>query len=117
VSAKDVTVTVTATPTTTAPVTDQAAPSRTGDAGPQTTTEESPVLDWTADDARGLPAEIGGAILVPVDAGLQVRDAENGAAARTIDVQRGDYTGRVDATAVGAMVIEVRGSQVVGLAG
>jgi len=117
VSAQDVSVAVTATPTTTAPATDQAAPPSTGDAVPQTTTEASPVLDWTADDARGLPAEIGGSILVPVDAGLAVRDAENGTVARTIDVQRAGYTGRVDAAAVGTTIVEVRGSHVVGLSG
>ena len=34
----------------------------------------------------------------------------------TIPVDRGGYTGRVDATAVGLMIIETRGGTVVGLA-
>jgi len=33
----------------------------------------------------------------------------------TIPVDRGGYSGRVDATAVGSMIIEARGGQVVGL--
>jgi hypothetical protein len=114
VSAESVTVRVTAT-TTSAPPTGEAA--ATSSSQPRTTTEQSPVLDWVAPDAVGLPAHVGATMLVPTAAGLAVRGVDNGTVRRTIDVPRGGYTGRVDATAVGDMIVEVRGGTVVGLTG
>ena len=78
-------------------------------------------LDWVAADALGLPATVGGTVLLPTAKGLAVFDATNGpsalgvSAARTIAVDRAGYTGRVDAGAVGSMIIEERGTTVVGL--
>ncbi len=75
-------------------------------------------LDWVADNARGLPAVVGSTLLLPTAAGLSRFDATAGpAGARTITVDRGSYRGRVDATAVDTMVIEVRGTAVVALRG
>ena len=78
-------------------------------------------LDWVASGALGLPATVGANVLLPTAKGLAVFDATNGpsalgvGAARTITVDRAGYTGRVDAAAVGPMIIEQRGSSVVGL--
>lgn len=83
---------------------------------PSTVTVETPVLDWSMPDVLGLPAAVAGTVLVPTAAGLVERDSTAGRVGETIPVDRGGYTGRVDATAVGTMVIEVRGSAVVGLA-
>ena len=55
---------------------------------------------------------------MPVDGGLAVFAQQNGNPGfvpPTIPVDRGGYAGRVDATAVGSMIIETRGDQVVGL--
>ncbi len=79
-------------------------------------------LDWVAAGARGLPAAIGSTVLMPTSAGLQVFGSSSGPAGsvgsdgvRTIPVARGGYAGRVDVSAVGKMIIEERGSTVVGL--
>jgi hypothetical protein len=78
-------------------------------------TVDTPVLDWSMPDALGLPALVGGDVLVPVASGLQARGTASGQAVGTIPVDRGGYTGRVDVTAVGDMLVEVRGATVVGL--
>ena len=73
---------------------------------------------WSKAGALGLPAVIGDRLLMPVDAGLAVFAAANGnpgIVPTTIPVDRGGYAGRVDATAVGGMIIEARGGRVVGL--
>ncbi len=75
-------------------------------------------LAWSRAGALGLPALIGDQVLMPVDGGLAVLAAANGnpgLVPTTIPVDRGGYAGRVDATAVGTMIIEARGGQVVGL--
>ncbi len=75
-------------------------------------------LAWSKAGAAGLPALIGERLLMPVDGGLAVFAAANGnrgIVPTTIPVDRGGYTGRVDATAVGSMIIEARGGEVVGL--
>jgi len=75
-------------------------------------------LAWSKTGALGLPALIADRVLMPVDGGLAVFGAANGTAGIvpiTIPVDRGGYSGRVDATAVGSMIIEARGGQVVGL--
>jgi hypothetical protein len=93
-----------------------AAATGAADDGAATVTVETPVLDWSMPDALGLPASVAGDVLVPVATGLAVRGAASGQAGGTITVDRGGYTGRVDATAVGDMLVEVRGGSVVGLA-
>ena len=75
---------------------------------------------WTLDGALGLPAVAGNQLLMPVQGGLSVFQKTNsnpGIVPLTIPVDRGDYTGRVDAAAVGQMIIETRGDTVVGLTG
>jgi len=79
-------------------------------------------LDWVAGGARGLPAVLDATVLLPTDRGLATFDSSTGPSGlgadqgnRVIPVQRGTYRGRVDATAVGPMVVEERGSTVVGL--
>jgi len=76
------------------------------------------VVQWTKPGALGLPAVIGSQLLMPVKGGLAVYLAatgNSGVPPSTIPVDRGAYAGRVDATAVGDMVIEARGDRVAGL--
>ncbi|SDP42429.1 hypothetical protein SAMN04515671_4167 [Nakamurella panacisegetis] len=85
---------------------------------PTTVTVIDLKLDWVAADALGLPATLGNRVLLPTKAGLSVFDASTGPGTTpgtVIKVDRGSYTGRVDATAIGKMIIEDRGSTVVGL--
>ncbi len=79
-------------------------------------------VDWVAADALGLPATLGNSVLLPTKGGLAVLDVSTGPGPlgeagghAVIKVDRGNYSGRVDATAVGKMIIEDRGSSVVGL--
>jgi len=72
-------------------------------------------VDWVAANARGLPAEVGESLLMPVAGGLSTFDAVSGPSAgdsavpaRTIAVNRNGYAGRVDASAIGTTVIETR---------
>ena len=67
---------------------------------------------WTKTGALGLPAVVGDQLLMPVDGGLSVFTAANGnpgVVPAAIPVDRGGYPGRVDAAAVGEMIIETRG--------
>ena len=108
--------TVTVAAPTSAPPTGTPATSATGtSSAPQTTTEQNPVLDWIAPNAIGLPTVIGDQTIVPTRQGLAARDITSGTVARTIPVQRGGWTGRVDVTAIGTMIVEIRGGTVVGL--
>ena len=87
-------------------------------APPETVEVKDLTVLWTKNDARGLPAVVGDQLLMPVDGGLAVFTAANGNPGfvpAAIPVDRGGYPGRVDATAVGDMVIETRSDQVVGL--
>ncbi|MET0967029.1 MAG: hypothetical protein ABWZ02_11550, partial [Nakamurella sp.] len=73
---------------------------------------------WNKQGALGLPAVIGDQLLMPVTGGLTVFGSTNGdpgIVPATIPVDRAGQTGRVDAAAVGSMVIETRGGTVVGL--
>ena len=75
---------------------------------------------WTKDGALGLPAVLNEQLLMPVDGGLSVFVADNGnpgIVPAAIPVDRAGYSGRVDAAAVGSMIVETRGDRVVGLAG
>jgi hypothetical protein len=92
-----------------------ASSTTTASAIPQTTTAQSPRLDWTAPDAVGLPTRVGSAILVPTRTGLDARAVTSGEMQRSIPIDRGSYIGRVDVTAIGSMLVEIRGDTVVGL--
>jgi len=86
---------------------------------PDTVEVKDLAVSWTKSDAWGLPAVVGEKLLMPVDGGLSVFAAGNGnpgIVPATIPVDRDGYSGRVDAAAVGSMVIETRFDQVVGLA-
>ena len=123
-------------PQTTTPssVTDAAAPTvgflagtTTASAAVPTTETKSVknlVVRWTKNGALGLPAVVTDNVLMPVKGGLEVFVAESGTTtdgARTgivqgrIPVDRAGYAGRVDAAAVGTMIIETRRDRVVGL--
>ncbi len=95
------------------------APSTTSaPAQPETVQVKDLDVQWTKSGALGLPAVVADRLLMPVDGGLAVFADANGnpgIVPTTIPVDRGDYSGRVDATAVGNMIIEGRGDQVVGL--
>jgi len=88
-------------------------------APPETVQVKDLSVRWTRDGALGLPAVIGEQLLMPVDGGLAVFVAENGnpgIVPAAIPVDRSGYDGRVDVGAVGSMIIETRGADVVGLA-
>ncbi|GGL95740.1 Rv3212 family protein [Nakamurella endophytica] len=76
---------------------------------------------WVGGSALGLPAVVGDDVLIPVRDGLQVADLAGGPSAlgaaggRVVAVNRGGWTGRTDAAAVGALVVETRGPTVVAL--
>lgn len=92
--------------------TDIPLPTTTGPA--PTVTVQSPHLDWIADGVLGLPTTINDTVLAPVAAGLVELGLSDGAAGPTLPVDRGNYQGRVDVTAVGSTIVEVRGGTVVG---
>ncbi len=76
-------------------------------------------VGWTRQGVLGLPAIIGDQALLPVDDGLAavaVGNGNPGIVPTLIPVDRARYGGRVDVAAVGAMIVETRGDQVVGLA-
>ncbi len=84
-------------------------------APPETVQVKDLSLRWTKDGALGLPALIAGQLLMPVDGGLEVFAASNadaGIVPRTIPVDRPAGTDRVDAAAVGPMIIETRADQI-----
>jgi len=92
--------------------------SSTASAPPGTIQVKDLAVQWTKDGALGLPAIIGEQVLIPVSGGLGVFAAQNGnpgVVPATIPVDRAGYSGRVDAAAVGLMIIETRGGSVVGL--
>ncbi len=88
---------------------------------PATTDIADLKVDWVAAGAIGLPATLHTTVLMPTRTGLSSFDAATGpldlsaAGAVSTPVDRGSYTGRVDVSAVGSMVIEDRGSTVVAL--
>ena len=75
-------------------------------------------MGWTRQGLLGLPAVIGEQVLLPVSGGLAAVAAGNGnpgIVPDVIPVDRAGYSGRVDAAAVGSVIIETRGDRVVGL--
>jgi hypothetical protein len=78
-------------------------------------------LDWVAAGAIGLPGTVASTVLMPTKHGLSSFDAATGPLDLSADgavatpVDRGGYTGRVDVSAVGQMIIEDRGSTVVAM--
>lgn len=88
-------------------------------APPETIQVKDLSVQWTKGGSLGLPAVIGEQVLMPVTGGLDVFAAQNGNPGPVptgIPVDRGTYSGRVDAAAVGLMIVETRGGSVVGLA-
>ena len=86
---------------------------------PATVQVKDPQLLWAAPGVLGLPAVTGERLLLTVPDGLVDVAAANGnpgIVPAIIPVDRGGYRGRVDAAAVGSMIIETRGDTVVGLA-
>lgn len=87
-------------------------------AAPSTVTVSNLRLQWTRPGVLGLPAVYPDHVLLPVSGGLQpvVKDTgENTLDAALLPVDRGGWTGRVDVSAVGDMVVETRGGDVVAL--
>jgi hypothetical protein len=124
------TIDVQVTASTTAESSPAFIPPTVGQTAGEPTPEVPPLLEtvqvrdlqvvWTKDGARGLPAVAGGELLMPVDDGLAVFIAANGnpgIVGQVLPVDRDGYQGRVDAAAVGEMIIETRGADVVALTG
>lgn len=89
-----------------------------GSAVPVTQQIQNLTVGWTRQGVLGLPAVIGEQVLLPVAGGLAAVAAGNGnpgIVPAVVPVARDGYTGRVDAAAVGSMIIETRGDRVVGL--
>ncbi len=70
---------------------------------------------WTLPGALGPPARYGADLLVPVPDGLAVLDPERGTPRRLIPVTRPDPTAPVGIAALGAVLLEQRGVDVVAL--
>lgn len=83
---------------------------------PEMIAVDSPILQWMARGVLGLPTRVGDAVLAPTAGALLVLSAIDGTTESSIDVDRGAYIGRVDVSAVGPVLVEIRGEQVVGLA-
>ncbi|HEY5880929.1 MAG TPA: hypothetical protein VIU11_18595 [Nakamurella sp.] len=121
------TVTTTPTPTATDDLAATAEPPTPGvlasdlaGSDPGTVTKQIQDLSvaWTRSGVLGLPAPVGDQVLLPVNGGLAAVASANGnpgIVPAVVAVDRGGYSGRVDVAAVGSMIIETRGDQVVGL--
>ncbi|TCO58646.1 hypothetical protein [Actinocrispum wychmicini] len=70
---------------------------------------------WTFDDTLGSGAVFAGYLLLPVKDGLAVVDQIAGKQVVKAPVNRGDYTGPVEMSTVGPMVLEQRGPTLVAL--
>jgi hypothetical protein len=70
---------------------------------------------WTAPDALGPALPYGGGLLLPVRDGLAEIDPNTGSALRTLGIARADPLGPVRLDAVGEVVLEQRGTEVVAL--
>lgn len=70
---------------------------------------------WTVEDALGPGTAFAGKIVIPVPDGLAVLQPTDGERIGTIPVDRGDYTGLVTTSALGAMIYEQRGDTLVAL--
>lgn len=70
---------------------------------------------WTVENTLGPGTAFAGKIVIPVPDGLAVLQPTDGERIGTIPVDRGDYTGTVTTSALGAMVYEQRGDTLVAL--
>jgi hypothetical protein len=70
---------------------------------------------WTAPATLGPAVAYGGSLLVPVADGLAQLDRQRGTALRTIPLKRADRAAPVRLAAIGEMLLEQRGSEVVAL--
>ncbi|HEY5852703.1 MAG TPA: hypothetical protein VIW24_01305, partial [Aldersonia sp.] len=71
--------------------------------------------EWTAADALGPGATMGGRILVPVTGAIAVLDVTTGQEVRRIPADRGVVSGPIRTAVLGGTVVEQRGSEVVAL--
>lgn len=70
---------------------------------------------WTLDGTLGPGITFATQLVVPIRGGLAVLNETNGATLRTVGVDRGAYTGPVRLTALGPVLLEQRGPNVVAL--
>lgn len=70
---------------------------------------------WTLPDTVGSGTTYAGKLLLPVVDGLAVVDERSGKWERTVAVDRGDYDGMVRLEAIGSVLLEQRGDEVVAL--
>lgn len=78
---------------------------------------ERPVFDWAFDGALGLPALIAGSAVIPTASGWTVVGLADGAPTSTVPLARDYGNGRIDAAAVGEMIVETSGDVVVAYRG
>ncbi|MTD13687.1 hypothetical protein GIS00_06990 [Nakamurella sp. YIM 132087] len=107
------------TPTTSTETSSDASSSPSSSEAPADVSVTSLRVAFVSAGAIGLPAVVDEQLVVPVTGGLSVMSAETGSSqldpAREIPVDRAGWTGRVDAGAVGSMIVETRGGTVVAL--
>ncbi|MBA0127977.1 hypothetical protein H0B56_20730 [Haloechinothrix sp. YIM 98757] len=72
---------------------------------------------WSLPDTLGPPVAYGDELLMPIDGGLAVVEADTGKAERTISVDRGAYSGPVRLATSGPVLLEQRAGKLVALAG
>lgn len=70
---------------------------------------------WTLPGTRGPGTLFAHHLVVPIQGGLAVLDDKTGATVRTIGVDRRGYTGKVELTSIGPMLLEQRGDTLVAL--
>ena len=70
---------------------------------------------WTLPDTLGPGTDYAGRLLVPVPAGLALVDGATGDVDRTLPVARGADRGPVEAAALGDVLLEQRGADLVAL--
>ncbi|MEC3979256.1 Rv3212 family protein [Amycolatopsis sp. H20-H5] len=70
---------------------------------------------WTLDGTMGPGITFAGQLVVPIKGGLAVLNEETGATIRTVGVDRRGYTGPVQLTALGPVLLEQRGDMLAAL--
>ncbi|WP_020662432.1 hypothetical protein [Amycolatopsis benzoatilytica] len=70
---------------------------------------------WTLDRTLGPGITFAGQLVVPIRGGLAVLNETNGSTLRTVGIDRGSYSGPVQLTALGPVLLEQRGPVVAAL--